>query len=474
MQQALVYTRISSDVSGSGAGVERQREECERLAERLGVEIVGVYTDNNISAYGGYPRPSYDALVNALISGEAKCLIVYDLDRLYRQLRELEDFIKVVESHGIRTETVNSGPYDLNTSFGRKQARDAISLAMWEVERGRERMKSAKSKSARAGQYSGGKRPFGYEPDGVTIREHEAQTIREMASMLIDGKSYNQIAIEMNARGIKTATGMEWRAIRVQNILTRKRYIGIRIHKGAEYPATWPAILSLDTWDQVQAAASVRRSLYKQRGTFRKNMLIGFVFCGHCGARLLPGLKTSRHGKVGQTYRCLHFRGNEPDGCGKVTRNMAPIDDLISDAVVYRLNSPQMREELARQHTDDELPLLIRMEQAQETLIQELLEDRASGLLSRAEYARAKDLAEVRLTSIRADIARHSSGVVLSLPSTAITREQWDASSIEWRRSILDVLIKKIVVMPVGKRDMKTRYKEWIFNPKLIDIRWSV
>ena len=51
--RAAVYVRISSDPEGQRAGVERQRAECEALAERHGWEIVAVYEDNDVSAYSG-------------------------------------------------------------------------------------------------------------------------------------------------------------------------------------------------------------------------------------------------------------------------------------------------------------------------------------------------------------------------------------------------------------------------------------
>jgi len=62
-RRAVLYTRISKDREGAGLGVERQRADCLELAERLGWQIVGHHSDNDLSAYTGKPRPGYKALL---------------------------------------------------------------------------------------------------------------------------------------------------------------------------------------------------------------------------------------------------------------------------------------------------------------------------------------------------------------------------------------------------------------------------
>jgi site-specific DNA recombinase len=47
------YLRLSLDWEGKGLGVERQREDCLRIAGRLGVEITDWYVDNSVGASQG-------------------------------------------------------------------------------------------------------------------------------------------------------------------------------------------------------------------------------------------------------------------------------------------------------------------------------------------------------------------------------------------------------------------------------------
>ncbi|MEB0014852.1 recombinase family protein, partial [Glaciimonas sp. Cout2] len=57
--RAAIYVRISRDRVGAGLGVERQEDDCRVLAKQMGLEVVRVLVDNDISAYSGKKRPGY-------------------------------------------------------------------------------------------------------------------------------------------------------------------------------------------------------------------------------------------------------------------------------------------------------------------------------------------------------------------------------------------------------------------------------
>ena len=57
--RTCLYLRISTDKSGDGLGIERQREDCRKLAEQRGWTVVQEIVENNTSATSG-PRPGFD------------------------------------------------------------------------------------------------------------------------------------------------------------------------------------------------------------------------------------------------------------------------------------------------------------------------------------------------------------------------------------------------------------------------------
>ncbi|GAA1940751.1 hypothetical protein GCM10009738_12580 [Kitasatospora viridis] len=106
-----VYLRISSDRFGLEAGVDRQLEDAEDTRSRLRWgPFAKVYKENDTSAFkkrkitrsdGSVDwvviRPEFRRLLADLAAGVIDGVIFYDLDRLVRQPRDLEDLIDIVE-----------------------------------------------------------------------------------------------------------------------------------------------------------------------------------------------------------------------------------------------------------------------------------------------------------------------------------------------------------------------------------------
>ena len=59
--------------------------------------VVGVYSDNDFSAFSGRPRPEYQRLLADMAAGGFDAVVVWDLDRLHRDGLELEQFLKLRE-----------------------------------------------------------------------------------------------------------------------------------------------------------------------------------------------------------------------------------------------------------------------------------------------------------------------------------------------------------------------------------------
>lgn len=104
--RAAVYARISL-YRKEEAGVKRQQKACRDLAAARGYIANCVYVDNSISAYSGATRPKYQRLLRDIKAGLIDKVLVWHQDRLHRRLAELSEYIDVVATHGVDTETVN-------------------------------------------------------------------------------------------------------------------------------------------------------------------------------------------------------------------------------------------------------------------------------------------------------------------------------------------------------------------------------
>ena len=341
--RAAIYARISKDKSGEEKGVDRQEADCRALAERLGWEVVGVYIDNDISASKGKPRPQYQAMLQAIRQGQINGLLAWHPDRLNRRAADLEKFLPIVEAHNVQVQTVTAGEYDLSTASGRMNARILGSVAQGEVERSAERIRRAMAQMREEGRYKGGMRPFGYEKDGTTVREDEAQVVRELCTSLLAGRGVKALAGDLNERGIPTTQGNTWKPTNLRQMLLRPRNAGLiatgRPHIDEEIvgQAQWPPLVDEETWRAVRALL-MDPSRRTHSGIDSAWLGSGIYRCGKCGGKM-------RSSAIGQTpskptpdrrytYRCRDH--------AHLTIMAVPTDNYVRPVVVDLIRDPRV------------------------------------------------------------------------------------------------------------------------------------
>src|SRR5207244_2854749 len=122
---------------------------------------------------------------------------------IVRAMRDLVPRIELGEKAGVPLVTTD-GELDSSTADGIMRLQILGSVAENESRKKSERLKLEAAQAARDGKPRGSNRPFGYEKDRVTIRDEEADLIREAAQRVLDGASVSSIAREWNAREIPT------------------------------------------------------------------------------------------------------------------------------------------------------------------------------------------------------------------------------------------------------------------------------
>ncbi|MEU6720446.1 recombinase family protein [Nonomuraea sp. NPDC046802] len=145
-------------------GITRQREDITELAERLDVDIGFWYEENDVSAFkkkrirlpNGRTvwrviRPDFREMLNDYEDGTIQGIIFYDLDRMTRQPRDLEDLIDLAEYCKRPVETV-TGNLDIRTSNGPTFARMMVVMANKASEDTTRRVARARLQQAQEGQ----------------------------------------------------------------------------------------------------------------------------------------------------------------------------------------------------------------------------------------------------------------------------------------------------------------------------------
>jgi DNA invertase Pin-like site-specific DNA recombinase len=349
------------------------------------------YVDNDISAYRGKRRPSYERMLEDIRKGRRDAVVVYHTDRLTRRPIELEQFTGVCEASGVRLFATVTADIDLGNDDGMFMARILAAVAAKESGRKSERQKRKAREIAESGKPNGGYiRPFGYERDKVTVVESEAEVIREVAARYLAGESLRSLTTWMQDQGVMSVAGLPWATSTLRTMLTSARIAGLRAYKGEVVAtAVWPAIITPAQHEQLVAAFSRRTTT--GRRTPRRYLLSGLLRCGKCGNKLFSSARRDT-----RRYVC----SSSPDhgGCGRLTVVGAPVEEWISEAVLMRLDSPAMADALAGRARADERQSALHAElESDQAQMRELAELWAAKAISSAEWKSARDPIEARI-----------------------------------------------------------------------------
>jgi DNA invertase Pin-like site-specific DNA recombinase len=459
--RAGIYARISSDRDGDNLAISRQLADCEQLAERNDWQVVERYVDSDISAYSGKPRPEYARMLDEIEAGVVEAVLVYHADRLHRHPRELEDFIDLCQRQRIKLATV-TGEIDLSTGDGQLIARIQGAVARKESDDKSRRIRRKHEELAQAGQLSGGgTRPFGFEADRRTIRPDEAAIIRELATRALAGDSLRALCIDLNRRGVPTVTGAEWTSQTLKRILVSARISGQREHRGEIVAkAEWPAIINPAGTQRLRAKLNDPER--RTNRSARRYLLPSLLRCHHCGGKLVS------RPRADQKRRYVCASGPNFGGCGKVTIMAEPLEQYVVEAVLHRLDSPDLPKALNGNVSTDpageEWQAEVERAQAQ---LDELADMWGKREITRGEWVTARAPIEKRLDTAKRRLAAINRTTELTphLGNAQELREQWQTMTLTRQRQIVAALLQHVVVGP-GRRGFNR------FDPARLTAVW--
>lgn len=512
LRRAAVYLRISQDREMDGLAIDRQREDCESLAQFRRWEVIETYVDQSKSATDRTAiRPDYDRMVADYQLGRFDAIICYDLDRLTRQPRQLEDWIDAAELRGLALVTAN-GDADLSTDGGRMYARIKAAVARAEMERKSARQSAAQRQRAMQGRAPKGMRPLGYAVDGGVI-PHEAEAVRAIFDLFtktehpeslrslaralsgtgeIDGlptlpKHTHTVSVERAAtreqQGLDPRPIVDdgpWSPSTVLGILRNPRYAALstytpkaaqadgkrrRVWKaqilrddaGEPIRGQWEPIVNDETWWKAQHVLDNTERVTNTSGsTKRKRLGSGLYRCGYIDDE--TGEKCGR--KVTgapRGYKCA----------GHIVRSGAAIDDFVAAVVAKRLarKDATVMVEVAKggPHTagidsaiSDQRARILRAEA-----------DYVGGVVEGRDLKRVRDAATARIQELEAEKLIHGRGRSLApILAVADPAKAFEDAPLDLRRQVIDTLATVTLLRQVRGRKG--------FDPRSVRISWRL
>lgn len=365
-RKAAVYCRISKKVEHIPK-VEDQEAMCRDLAKRNDLEVVKVYVDDGISASKFLDRPGWAELLEDVAAGGIDVLLAQSEDRFSRQPMEKETLAVASAANGVTWLTVQEGSTDPSTADGEFFAGMRALMHRWYAKGKNEKHREANELARLRGEPArgGDRRPFGYEPDKSTLREVEAERIRDAYAGIIDGTlTPTRIAHRWNKAGVKTSradpltaeelgrqakgekvrkvTLGQWDTAKVTALLRRPRnaawvtHEGERVLDGNGEPvrARWEPIVDDETFVAANKILDGRKG---GRQHEPKWLCSGLVTCATCGTPL-----ASNTSARGTKYRCRTFSNGASSDGGHVEITAKILDEVVArEAVAAVLFAPR-------------------------------------------------------------------------------------------------------------------------------------
>lgn len=267
----------------------------------------------------GMDRPGMNQLLAEVKKNRVQCIVVKDMSRFSRDYIEMGTYLdQIFPFMGVRFIAVGDH-YDSReyggTTIGIDTAFQTLLYDLYSKDVSVKVKTSFENKCAN-GEYVFGQVPFGYrksskERNTVIVEEKEAEVVRHIFSLAMQGKGSTEIAVQLQREGIPTIIQMRepdkkakdgkkraWSISAVRNILNNRFYLGEMAYRKTERKSVGSknrTAIPKEEWKVIPGhhEALVTSEVFTQVSKFRpevstkrkreKHPLTGKLYCGGCG-----------------------------------------------------------------------------------------------------------------------------------------------------------------------------------------------
>ena len=330
-RRVAAYARVSTNDVDQRTSYNNQIDYyTQYISEHEGWEFAGMYTDEGITGTSTKHRDGFNAMIAAAMEGRIDLIITKSISRFARNTVDTLTTVRKLKEHGVEVYFEKENIFTLDSkgellitimsSLAQEESRSISENVTWGMRR----------RFAEGMVYVPYESFLGYRKgqDGqFEIIPEEAETVRDIYHLFMEGKSLCGIAHTLTERGIPTPTGTpKWSDTTVRNILRNEKYKGEallqkrfrtdfltkknKINEG-EVPQYYvenshPAIVSPALFDAVQEEFTRRA----QQGFKPTNChcFSGKLLCSRCG-----GLYGSKKYMGRRGWRCNNQHKRKTD-----------------------------------------------------------------------------------------------------------------------------------------------------------------
>ena len=363
MLRAVAYARFSSDLQREES-IEAQLRAIRNYCDEHGYILLATYADRGISGTTDN-RPEFQRMIADAVKKEFEVVLIHKYDRFARNRYDSAYYKHVLKQNGVRVVSVLENLQDCPESVILESVIEGMN-EYYSLNLSRE-VKKGLQENALACKVTGGPPPLGYSVDRSTqkyvINEHEAEAVRRIFRMYLDGYSYTEIIDSLNKAGYLTRRGQPFAKNSLYAILKNERYTGVYIYvkdstknpKGkyvrhGEYepdaviriPGGMPAIIPEEEFAATQKKLKERQHKAARFSAREEYLLSGKVFCGVCGS---PYAGNSRKPRPDHpqyvSYRCTRHN-QRIKNCKNPEINRDKLEQIVLERLSQSIFNPDV------------------------------------------------------------------------------------------------------------------------------------
>ena len=420
-KKVAAYARVSTDDEMQLTSYVAQVDYYTTLIQKNEEwEFIKVYADEGITGTSTKKRKEFNEMINDALAGKIDLIITKSVSRFARNTVDSLTAIRKLKEKGVEVYFEKENIYTLD-SKGELLVTIMSSLAQDEARNISENVTWGQRKRFSDGKYDLVKKNFlGYKKDengNIVIVEEEAETIKKIYRLFLEGATPSAIAKKLDETGVKTPgakmnSKSKWSFSTILSILKNEKYKGDALlqksitvdfleHKrkmnegeAPQYYVTkgHPAIIDPVTWDRVQFELKRREQIGYSYSS--KDVFSCMIKCKECGSYFGKKVWHSNDPYKRVVWRCNHMYDGEKK-CESVVLDEDTIKEAfviaynevcvnkesIIEAAKLMINSPCDFGELDKKLAEHEEELGIVSEK-----IQRIINDNASVALDQTEY----------------------------------------------------------------------------------------
>ena len=429
-RRVAAYARVSTDEEEQLTSYAAQVDYYTRYIQSKDEwAFIKVYTDEGITGTSIKKRDGFNQMVQDALTGGIDLIITKSVSRFARNTVDSLTTVRMLKDRGVEVYFEKENIYTLDSkgellitiisSLAQEESRSISENVTWGM-----RKRFADGKVALPYKHFLGYRKG--DDDLPEIVPEEAEIVRDIFRMFLEGKAPSYIARSLTASGIPSPAGKaNWRPETVKSILTNEKYKGdallqktfctdfltkrMKTNEG-EVPQYYvenshPAIIAPEIFDAVQAEMVQRKQ--PGRRNYTPHCFSGKIYCDECGA--LYGSKTWHK----QTVWTCNARSKGETHCKTPALRNATIEDAFVRAINQTISQKdeiiRICEDTMRERCDTtEITATLEKLRAELEVVAEMMQRQitlnAQVVLDQAEYQRQFAEYDARYNETKAQI----------------------------------------------------------------------